>query len=341
MMMTCAIIGVGRMGKRHIQAAKKCSIELIALYDICEDSLKNAIVEYGLDYKLAYSSLDNLYSNRIPELLIISTTADSHCDLVCQAAELGVKFILVEKPIAVSIEECEKMVLVCENHGALLSVNHQMRFLDQYSLVKELLNSKAYGGFQSMTVVGGNFGLAMNGSHYFEAFRYLTDEEPFEVTAWFDDVRVSNPRGNQFEDKAGCIRVITKSGKRFYLEVSSDQGHGLEVIYASRNGHIHVSELYGELVSTVRNNEFVDLPTTRYGMPAIREKISISPVEVVDSSAMVLDALLKNSNPVTGEQGMLAVKVLVAAYQSAENGNIPVRLDQITDTNKIRKFPWA
>jgi predicted dehydrogenase len=341
MIMTCAIIGIGRMGKRHIQASKKSSIELIALYDICKDSLKNAIFEYGLDNKLAYSSLDNMYSNRIPELLIISTTAESHCGLVCQAAEFGVKYILVEKPLAVSIDECETMIQICKKHGSLLSVNHQMRFLEQYSLVKDLMNSKAYGGVQGMTVIGGNFGLAMNGSHYFEAFRYLTDEEPFEVTAWFDDVSIPNPRGNQFEDKSGCIRIITKTGKRFYLDVSSGQGHGLEVVYASRNGHIHVSELYGELISTVRNDEYLDLPTTRYGMPAIREKTSISPVEVVDSSAKVLDALLNDSNRVTGEQGMLAVQVLVAAYQSAENGNIPIKLDQISDTNKIRKFPWA
>lgn len=338
---TCAIIGIGRMGKRHIQVIKKCKLDLIAMYDISEKSLRETIIEHGLDFSLFCSSVEDIYSNNVPELLIISTTAESHCDLVCQAAEFGVKYILVEKPLAVSIEECEKMIQVCNYHGALLSVNHQMRFLDQYSLVKDLLNSKAYGGFQSMTVVGGNFGLAMNGTHYFEAFRHMTDEEPFEVTAWFDEVRVSNPRGNKYEDKAGCIRIATESGKRFYLEVSSGQGHGLEVIYGARNGHVHVSELYGELVSTVRQEEFLGLPTTRYGMPAVREKIAISPVEVVDSSAKVLEALLNNSNPVTGEHGMLAVKVLVAAYQSAENGNISVRLDQIIETNKIRKFPWA
>lgn len=336
---TFAIIGTGRMGRRHIQAAMNCNLELVSLYDINEGALKEAVTEFDLDFKLVSSCVENIYAKEIPDLLIVSTTADSHCDLVCQAAECGVKFILVEKPLAVSIEQCEKMIHACKKYGALLSVNHQMRFMDQYTVVKGLLNTEVYGGLQSMTVVGGNFGISMNGSHYFEAFRYLSNEDPHEVTAWFDDVSISNPRGSQFEDKAGCIRITTKSGKRFYLEVSADQGHGLEILYASRNGHIHVSELYGELVSTVREDEYKDLPTTRYGMPANRETSLITAAEVVDSTAEVLKALLNDENRVTAEQGMLAVKVLAAAYQSAENGNKPVKLDDLKDLKRV--FPWA
>jgi predicted dehydrogenase len=337
--MTYAIIGTGRMGKRHIQAAKKCGLDLIALHDVNGISLKETVDEFGLDVKLMCSIIDDLYSNRIPDVLIISTTADSHCDLVCQAAEQGVKYILVEKPLAVSIEQCQTMIETCEKYGSVLSVNHQMRFMDQYILPKTLLNSSPYGGFRSMTVVAGNFGMSMNGTHYIEAFRFLCDEDPHEVTAWFDDKSVPNPRGIQFEDKAGTLRITTKSGKRFYLEIGSDQGHGMEVTYAARNGHIHVSELYGELFSTVRKDEFKDLPTTRYGMPADRETILIKPVEVVDSTAEVLKALLNDDNRVTAEQGMLAVKVLAAAYQSAENGNKPVKLVELNDSKRV--FPWA
>jgi predicted dehydrogenase len=337
--MTYAIIGTGRMGKRHIQAAKKCNLELIALYDLNVISLKETVDEFGLDVNLMCLKIDELYSNRIPDVLIISTTADSHCDLVCQAAKNGVKYILVEKPLAVSIEQCHKMIETCAKYGSVLSVNHQMRFLDQYSLPKKLLNSSPYGGFRSMTVVAGNFGMSMNGTHYIEAFRFLCDEDPYEVIAWFDKENVPNPRGGQFEDKAGALRITTKSGKRFYLEIGSDQGHGIEVTYTSRNGHIHVSELYGELSTTVRKDEFKDLPTTRYGMPAHRETILIKPIEVVESTAEVLKALLNDNNRVTAEQGMLAVKVLAAAYQSAENGNKPIKLVDINDFKRV--FPWA
>lgn len=337
--MKFAVIGVGRMGRRHIHAAKKIGLDLVGVVDLFELSLNETQKEHNLSDELLYKSTEKLYDNVIPDCVIISTTADSHCELTCQAAEYGVKYILVEKPLAISIEQCEKMISTCDQHGSQLSVNHQMRFMDQYTMPKEMLNNDSFCGFRSMTIVAGNFGMSMNGTHYLEAFRYMADEDPHEVTAWFDDEIVPNPRGKQFEDRSGSLRVTTKSGKRFYMEISSDQGHGMEVVYGAKNGHIHISELYGELVSTVREEEYKDLPTTRYGMPAIREKTKITPAEVVDSSAKVLKALIEDENRVTAEQGLLAVKVLVAAYQSAENGSKPVKLDNLLYLT--RKFPWA
>lgn len=337
--MNFAVIGVGRMGRRHIHSAYIAGLKLVGVVDLNQSSLSEARIEHNISDDIIFDSDTKLYDHIIPECVIVSTTADSHCELVCRAAKHGAKYILVEKPLAVSIEQCQTMIDVCEKYGSLLSVNHQMRFMDQYILPKTLSNSSPFGGFRSMTVVAGNFGMSMNGTHYIEAFRFLCDEDPHEVTAWFDDESIPNPRGRHFEDKAGALRITTKSGKRFYLEIGSDQGHGIEVTYTSRNGHVHVSELYGELSTTVRKNEFKDLPTTRYGMPAHRESILIKPVEVVDSTAEVLKALLNDNNRVTAEQGMLAVKVLVAAYQSAENGNKPVKLDAVKDFNRM--FPWA
>lgn len=338
-MTTLAIIGAGRMGQRHIGVARKLDLQICGIVDLRSNALFDAQAVYGLASNLLFVNHDALYEVIVPDVLIISTTADSHCELTCAAAERGVKYILVEKPLAVSLEECERMMSVCRRYGAKLSVNHQMRFMEQYSKPKALLDSDAYGGLKSMTVVGGNFGISMNGTHYFEAFRYMTNEAPVSVTAWFDPDAVANPRGPQFQDRAGSIRVTTESGKRLYIEIGCEQGHGLEVIYAARNGMITISELTGSMRLAVRQSEYLDLPTTRYGMPAESSHETIAPVEVIDSTAMVLNALLKGENVVTAEEGMIAVKVLVAAYTSAENGSIPVLLDERLDCARI--FPWA
>lgn len=337
--MKIVILGVGRMGRRHIQVVKKLNFELAGVFDLSTESLLTAQQENSLNSDQLFSNLDALYENTHPECLIVATTADSHCALTCMAAKRGVKYIFVEKPLAVSLHECEMMISTCKKYGAQLSVNHQMRFMEQYSKPKSLLNSDTYGGLKSMTMVGGNFGMSMNGTHYLEAFRYMTDEEPVEVTAWFSPGAVANPRGPQFEDRAGSIRVITASGKRLYIEVGSDQGHGLLTIYAGRNGLISINELSGDMTATVRQHQYMDLPTTRYGMPAENTHESISPAEVIDSTALTLDALIKNKNRVTAEEGMLAVKVLVAAYTSAENDSRPVRLSEKLDIDRV--FPWA
>ena len=337
--MKTAILGVGRMGRRHIQVVKKLCFELVGVFDSSEESLRLAQQEGSLNSDQLYTNLDSLYNSTCPECVIVSTTADSHCELVCMAAQRGVKYIFVEKPLAVSLYECEMMIGICKKHGAQLSVNHQMRFMEQYSKPKALLYCDSYDGLKSMTIVGGNFGMSMNGTHYFEAFRYMTDEEPVEVTAWFSPGAVANPRGPQFVDRAGAIRVTTASGKRLYIEVGSDQGHGLLTIYAGRNGLISINELSGDMTTTVRQQQYMDLPTTRYGMPAENTHESISPAEVIDSTALTLDALIKDKNRVTAEEGMLAVKVLVAAYTSAENDSRPVRLSEKLDIHRV--FPWA
>ena len=232
------------------------------------------------------------------------------------------------------------MIQTCKAHGTLLAVNHQMRYMEQYTEPKKIINSEEFGGLSSVTVVGGNFGMAMNGAHYFEMFRYMTDEEPHEVTAWFSSEPVPNPRGDQFEDRAGSIRVATKSGKRLFMEIGADQGHGVRVIYSGLRGQIVVDELNGAMQIDIRDKKHRDLPTTRYGMSGIRTLKQIQPADVLGPSKAVLQALLEGNNYPTGEEGRLAVATLVAAYVSTENGHASVRIDD----KKLpldRVFPWA
>ncbi len=337
--MKTAILGVGRMGRRHIQVVRKLGLDLAGVYDVNQASLKLAQDEHGLADNVLFGDLDKLYAEAKPECLLIATTADVHCALTCMAAERGANYILVEKPMAVSLAECDKMLEACARYGVKLAVNHQMRFMEQYTEPKRLFSKEAFGGFTSMTVIAGNFGFAMNGTHYFEAFHFLADEEPIEVSAWFSQVKVPNPRGPQFTDRAGSIRAVTASGKRLYMELGADQGHGVRVIYAGRNGMITINEITGELILTVREDQYRSLPTTRYGMPAVNSQRTIPSADLIDTSAAVLSALLRDANSVSGEDGRRVVELLVAAYQSAEQGSIPVRLDSKLDRDRI--FPWA
>ena len=191
-----------------------------------------------------------------------------------------------------------------------------------------------------MHVAAGNFGLAMNGTHYFEAFRFIADEVPEEVSATFDKELLTNPRGPQFQDVSGCIRVTTASGKRLYIDASADQGHGVQVTYMGRNGRITVDELTGTMTTVVRQPEHREAPTSRYGMPVDIEEHRIQPVELVESTKAVLEALLKNEAYPTLQDATLAVKTLVAAYHSHRKGGISVKLAEIPDDDP-EVFAWA
>jgi len=144
--------------------------DVVGVFDVSRDSLKLAQDEQAVPGEPLFDDLDRLFGDAKPEYVIIATTADSHCALTCMAAERSANFILVEKPMAVSLAECDRMIDACNRAGTKLAVNHQMRFMPQYAEPKRLLSTEAYGPFASMTVIAGNFGFSMNGTHYPEAF---------------------------------------------------------------------------------------------------------------------------------------------------------------------------
>ena len=329
------------MGQRHAQVLQGLKIHLIAVADPIEDACAQLVQAMPGDIvPFACTSLAELLQVQVPELLVVATTADGHAAQALQAIEAGVQLILLEKPLATSLAACRLLSHACERTGARIAVNHQMRFLPQYQLPKELLTSEAYGGFQSMDVAAGNFGMAMNGTHYLEAFRFLADEAPTEVSAWFDAAILPNPRGPQFQDVSGCIRVTTASGQRLYIDASADQGHGVQVTYMARNGRITVDELTGAMTTVVRSAEHREAPTSRYGMPVEIEQHQIPPVELVESTKAVLQALLAGEGYPTLADATLAVKTLVAAYHSHRQGGVPVRVADIADDDP-EVFPWA
>jgi predicted dehydrogenase len=334
------VFGAGRMGRRHIEIIREAGLNLCGVFDINPESLKLTSEEQGLSKELLFTDVELLFKIAAPECIIIATTADCHCELTCLAAERGVKYILVEKPMAVSIEECDRMIDICSRNGAKLAVNHHMRYLDQICLPRELIGSNEYGNLSSMTVVAGNFGFAMNATHYFDSFLYLANNEYIiETSAWFSSKEIPNPRGPQFKDQAGSIRAITNMGKRLYLEISDDQGHGISTIYAYQRGMLIVNDLTGDLLYSSREEAYRNLPTTRYAMPSINFQGKIKPAGALDSIKFLLNELINDNKTVTGEDGKRTIELLVSAYKSAENGGIPILTE--TKLDRTRVFPWA
>jgi predicted dehydrogenase len=338
--MRAAVVGLGRMGCRHIEVARKLGIEVAGVADANASVARDALQRYGLDRKTWFASGATLLAEMRPDIAVIATTAPAHCELVCAAAEAGVRHILCEKPMAVSAVQAERMIAACEASGARLAVNHQMRFMAQYTEVKRLAGDPELGGLVSMLVSGSNFGLAMNGSHYFEAFRFVTGEEIEQVTAWFDDEIVPNPRGAQFEDRAGRLLATSASGWAMYMDFSSRAGHGLQVTYVCRHGQIAVDELSGYVRTVAREPQYRDLPATRYGMPAAETVTRIEPADVVGPTAAVWEALIADTDFPDGAAGLHALRCLVAAHRSVELGHVPVRLDD-PEIGRERTFPWA
>jgi predicted dehydrogenase len=327
------------MGRRHIHVIKALNHKLVGVCDQKPGALKETALEFSLSENQLFADAQELVSKTQPECVIIATTAPSHLRLVALAVNHGASHILCEKPMAVSLLECDQMIDLCQQKKVRLGVNHPMRYMEHYKIPKRMLFSESFGGFCSVAVVAGNFGMAMNGTHYFEMFRFLSEEEPREVTAWFSPNSVPNPRGAEFRDCSGSLRLLTPKGKRFHLEVGEDQGHGLNVLYAGRNGQIFIDELGGGMTWMVREEQHRSLPTTRYGMPCIQKNEMIPPTDVIEPTKAVLNELITGTDWPDGKTGRLPVAILVAAHVSNEKGNIAISLDSHLPQDRV--FPWA
>lgn len=337
--MRTAVIGLGRMGLRHLRVVRSCGFTIVGAADPRPDA-RAAAAALGVDPSVLFEDADGLLAAVTPDCVIIATTAPTHAALVVAAAAAGVRCILCEKPMAVSLEECDRMIAACREAGSRLAVNHQMRFMGEYAKAKAIVDSPAFGRLASMSVVAGNCGLAMNGTHYVEAFRFLTGEPPVSVVATLSPDIVPNPRGHGYEDRGGWVRVCTASGRRLNLELGTDQGHGMSFLCAGRNGTLMVDQQAGMMHLSTRLEENRDLPTTRFWTPAAVSADRFEPDDAIASSRGVLEALALGDGYPDGEAGRTAVAVIVAAHVSHEAGGIAID-PAGPDLPRDRRFAWA
>ena len=342
MIPTFLLVGAGRMGIAHLQAARNLGLQPAAICDMSDVNRAKAAAAAGdlAADKLFADAAAMFAAHRGAQLVVIATTADSHRTLVEQAAASGTRHILCEKPMATSVADCEAMIAACDASGSALAINHQMRFMAQYTIVRDELSAGRLGPLASMTVTAGCFGLAMNGSHYCEAFTWLTGSPIVSATAWFSGEPFNNPRGPRFFDQAGEMRFVSADGRRLLLNIGHDQGHGMTAMYATRFGHMFVDEFEGLAYVTTRKPEHQQQPVTRYGMPWDRSERRFAQADNVGPTEAVMRALLAGDDYPSGADGARVVAALAAAYKSAATGSVPVNIADL-GAGARAQFPWA
>ncbi len=89
-------------------------------------------------------SFDLLIEDDEIELVIITTPNEHHFPMAKQALESG-KHVVIEKPFAVSVDECERLIDVAQTNGKLLSVYHNRRFDSDFLTIQKLLKEDHLG----------------------------------------------------------------------------------------------------------------------------------------------------------------------------------------------------
>lgn len=144
------LIGCGRIADRHIASLAKCEkAQLLAVCDIHPERMDEAERLY-VSHSGAVSALTKyadpnvmLRDERI-QAVVISTHSAVHADLA-KAALLAGKHVVLEKPIALSLQEANDIVSLAESQQRLVQVCHQLRYRPVMKRLRELIVSGAMG----------------------------------------------------------------------------------------------------------------------------------------------------------------------------------------------------
>lgn len=136
------IIGVGFMGLIHAKICKELySTELVAVADSNENRLKDICAKLNVKGYLDYH---DLLGREDIDAVIIATPEDKHLEPTTAAADAG-KHILLEKPIASTLIDADKIIESANKNNVKLMVGHTLRFEANYVKIKQGIQSGILG----------------------------------------------------------------------------------------------------------------------------------------------------------------------------------------------------
>ncbi len=324
------IIGTGGIALEHVAAYRLAGAEIVALCDVDAATLAERQERWGVP--VGTTSAAELLALAEVEAVSVCTPNASHHPITVAAARAG-KHVLCEKPISLGLDEAREMIAACADAGVVLQVGHHMRSWSAATKARELIERGAIGrvtyarfrqahDWGGATKVRGVFGsladsgggtLLDNGCHLFDLARYLGGDvrDVYARTATLKyDIEVEDTASASLGFVSGAIGAIevawTATGWQEAFWVYGTEG-SLECDNLARTG---------DLVHRFRRPGQRDWGTTEVerhppGALGARAQHIANFLAAIDGSCDVV---------CTGTDGLEAVRLVLAAYESAERG---------------------
>ena len=286
--------------------------------------------EYGVAFE---ASAEALLARDDVGAVIIATPHSTHLPLTLLAAAAD-KHVYLEKPMAVTLADCDTMIAACAAAGVLVTVNHVTRLRRSPLTAKRLLDEGRIGELRMIRVLSSVVGYLEDdhgwahapgeggawldmGVHMFDALRWFADSEVDLIFA-----RIRDFGGIPHLRRTASAEVEMRNGVIAQLLVSMElpePGLGSQSQWTFIGSHgIIESDSYGK-VRLGKGTAWEEV----FEMPSFALNADVySPVRLEAFAAQVeefVDAIAAGGGPgMTGEDGRAAVEVVEAAIRSAE-----------------------
>jgi predicted dehydrogenase len=318
-----ALAGLGNLSTHQIapalQKTKFCRLAGIitgtpekaeqwkAQYDIPDRNIYN------------YDTMEKMADNPDIDVVYVVTPNALHADHTIKAAKAG-KHVLCEKPMEASVEKCEQMIDECKKAGRQLAIGYRLHFEPNNLECVRLAREKVFG---DLKIIDAEFGFKIGdptqwrlkkdlagggclmdvGIYALQATRYLSGEEPLEISAIttvtdpvkFSEVEESILWQMKFPSGvvANCSSTYRVGGIDRFNVYAENGWFGLDPAY-NYNG-IHGRRSDGEQIHFASIDQFA--------------------AEMDDFAQCILNNQPTN---VPGEEGLRDVKIMMAIYEAAK-----------------------
>jgi glucose-fructose oxidoreductase len=317
-----AVVGLGHIAQVAVLPAfgnARRNSRLAAL--VSGDPLKRSELgmRYGVAKTCSYEEYDALLQSGDIDAVYIALPNSMHCDYAVRAAQAGVH-VLVEKPMAVTEDECERMARAARDAGVKLMVGYRLHFERANLEAIEVARSgrigepRLFSSMFSMPVVPDNIRAksALGGGVLYDigiycinAARGLFREEPIEARA------VTCGSLGDVEESVSCVlrfpneRIASFTCSFGAADVS-------EYRVAGTKGDLAVEPAY-EYAMALQHRLTID--------GEVKERRFAKRDQFAPELLYFSDCVLKNQDPEpSADEGLADVRVIRALYRSAESG---------------------
>ena len=343
-----AVVGIGHLALEQIIPAfgTAKNVRLAALVGGHRDVATAVAAQNGLADQSVYdyANFDKLKDDPDVDIVYIVLPNSMHLEFTERAAAAG-KHVLCEKPMAATVDQAERMIKACRDAKRKLMIAYRLQYDATHRELIRLAREKTYGALRFIEAVNGQNdaangqwrqikALAGGGSlpdvgiYCLNAFRYITGEEPVEVTGKLTRPK-NDPRFKEIEDIA-TFTLEFPSG----VLATGTSGYSF---HEDRRLRCAATEAWFGLDPAFSYNGLVMHIGHKAGMASAREQRVWTPRNqfAVEMDAFA-DAIRHDREPLTpGEEGLQDMKVVEAIYQAAAGGSaVKMPLVQGLDTTR-------
>jgi len=333
------IIGCGFAGSMHALAFKphieSGDVQLVAACDIDEDNAEIMANEYNMDFHC--TDWHDIINREDVDAISIALPHFLHAEVAIAAAQAG-KHVFCEKPMAFSLEDCDRMIEAAKNANVKLMVAETYRFMPSMVKIKEIIDAGLIGNV-----------FFARGSECLSEVALVTDDDSWKCSVaqagggiWFDaGVHVCSA----FRYTIGDVESV-RAGLLEHIAIKEDQDDNAIVLLKHKNGA--ASEVF--LTQTLASPPFIrfefygtegtifmdsawDQPIRYYSSKGDEPEKWVTPevehlplprfytLSFREEAKEFVAALLEDRQPAyTGEDGKIAVEMNLMGTLSAKLG---------------------